>query len=239
MRLIISILLFSGSLFGQSNAYVEVTYRARRIVPIDYSTISNQQTRNILKGQEEILKDLDFKLLACGNTYFYQYVEDLDLNGASRKAASLAGGTNSYYRNDTIHYAQNESYGEQLNIILKKDRFSDWEITNEKKEILGYTCIKAVAYQDKIQNDLTTIQQRITAWFAPALNFPAGPQGIDELPGLVLEGSVNDLYMFYAQEIAFGETCKEIKEPKRGKIITMEAYNQLIIDLLKLIKSRN
>ncbi|RXG29175.1 GLPGLI family protein [Leeuwenhoekiella marinoflava] len=238
MRLFILILFISSSVIAQTKPYVKVTYRAKRLVPIDYKKITNSQIRTVLQGKEAILNDLDFKLTACKDTYFFKYVEGLDLNGESRSAASLAGGTDVFYRRDTIHFRQNCSYGECLNITLEKNRFSEWKITDEQKIILGYTCFKAIAYQSKIVNDLSTKQQRIVAWFTPELNFHAGPQGLDELPGLVLEGSVNDLYTFYAKEIVLEDNCKEIEVPEKGKTLTKEEYDQVTIDMLKLIKSR-
>ena len=85
---------------------------------------------------------------------------------------------------------------------------------------------------------MTTRQQRIVAWFAPELNFPAGPQGVDELPGLVLEASENGIYTFRATALKLDDRCKEIEVPKKGKTLTKEEYDQFIIDRFKLIKSR-
>ena len=236
--LLIIFSLFSSTLWAQTEAYLEVTYKAERITPIDYTKITNAQTRYILQGQEAVLSDIAFELKACNTTYYYAYTAGIDDDGSIRKAASLTGGRGIYYRNDTLHFRQTDSYGEPLNISLTKERFGAWEITDEQKDILGYTCFKAIAFKEEINNDLTTRQQRIVAWFAPELNFPAGPQGVDELPGLVLEASENGIYTFRATALKLDDHCKEIEVPKKGKTLTKEEYDQFIIDRFKLIKSR-
>lgn len=98
-----------------------------------------------------MLKDIAFELKACNNTYCYAYSAGLDDNGSIRKAVSLTGGRGIYYRNNTLHFRQINSYGEPLNISLTKERFGAWEITSEQKDILGYTCFKAIAFKKRIK----------------------------------------------------------------------------------------
>lgn len=43
--LLIIFSLFSSTLWAQTEAYLEVTYKAERITPIDYAKITNAQTR--------------------------------------------------------------------------------------------------------------------------------------------------------------------------------------------------
>lgn len=59
------------------------------------------------------------------------------------------------------------------------DNFYDWqwEITNEKKEISGYMCTKAIS---KING------YHFEAWFTEEIPISAGPEKFDSLPGLIL-----------------------------------------------------
>src|SRR5690606_24944388 len=59
------------------------------------------------------------------------------------------------------------------------DNFYDWqwEITDEKKEINGYVCTKAIS---KING------YHFEAWFTDEIPISAGPEKYDSLPGLIL-----------------------------------------------------
>lgn len=102
-----------------------------------------------------------------------------------------------------------------------RDSFPDfcWNLTSEKKEILGYFCTKAIIsdYYGK----------QITAWFASEIPIPNGPLEFGGLPGLILELTTKSL-KYEAVEIQLNppkETFK-IEPPKQvgKKIISMAEF---------------
>jgi len=72
-------------------------------------------------------------------------------------------------------YKQGYAVSKKLS-YLSENRNYNWQITQEQKQVAGITCIKAVSEKGTA-----------TAWFAPSLPYPDGPQeGVFNLPGLVL-----------------------------------------------------
>ena len=107
----------------------------------------------------------------------------------------------------------------------------NWEITDETKSILGYTCYKAVGYKEQYdpgRKKLLTFSP--VAWFAPELNMPFGPNGIDGLPGLVLEGSMNGKLFLYADKIEINTNLKNERKLMidNGEEMTENEYLELL-----------
>ena len=101
-----------------------------------------------------------------------------------------------------------------------------WKITGESKKILGYNCMKATTMKDSIP---------VEAWFTPQIAVPAGPYGAGQLPGMILElsseiktGRGNNVVSWIAQQIELGKVSKStLKEPKKGKEVTREEFEQI------------
>lgn len=104
-----------------------------------------------------------------------------------------------------------------------------WEITNESKQILGYTCYKANG--KKIYNDSIALNTKIEAWFTKDILVPHGPKGINGLPGLILEAH-HLSYHLYAEEINLN-TKEVITIPNRGEKIEEVDYYKLMQSPIK------
>jgi GLPGLI family protein len=127
---------------------------------------------------------------------------------------------------------------EQENFFYVNKRFRNfnvkladiiWEITEEEKEILGYTCIKAIG--NKVFENSKISSSVIVAWFTKDIQVSHGPKGINGLPGLILEAHYGSSH-FYANNINL-EPQKPISKPVKGEEINEEEFSQLMRSAVK------
>ena len=98
-----------------------------------------------------------------------------------------------------------------------------WKITGEQKEVSGMNCMKAVYIPD--EGDTTKIE----VWFTPEIPVSSGPAGYGGLPGLILHLDVDEgAIQISVSNIVMRELEKgEIKEPKKGKEVTQEEFEEI------------
>jgi len=84
---------------------------------------------------------------------------------------------------------ENEKVIEQTDFMDKKFllnydmKASQWKMAGEQKEILGYTCQKAL---------LNDTAESVVAWFTLQIPVPSGPSVYGQLPGMIMEVSIDD-----------------------------------------------
>ena len=73
----------------------------------------------------------------------------------------------------------------------------------------------------------------MVAWYADNIISPAGPEPYGLLPGVILQIDVdNGTTLFTALEIKKTVDTKELKEPKKGKIISRQDFNKMMTDMM-------
>jgi len=125
-------------------------------------------------------------------------------------------------------------------IFLVKEDYNQykWEIKNEKKEILGFECYKAVgSYQEYSHIFKRLVTESTTVWYAPGIPLPFGPSGYDGLPGLVLEAYKASFY-FIATEITFCPEEAIVSPPDKGKSVNRKEFNEAISRMYKNYTNR-
>lgn len=115
------------------------------------------------------------------------------------------------------------------NIFLVKDNYSDmkWDITNEKKNISGYECVRAVTnYRGR----------EWIAWFTPEVALPFGPWKLHGLPGLILEA--NDTTNRYAFKTVRIENIRDVIFDKEfGNLIATK--NKKPMPIIEFFKNKD
>jgi GLPGLI family protein len=103
-----------------------------------------------------------------------------------------------------------------------------WKITPSSEAILGYACMKATTVRDSLE---------ITAWFTTQIPVSNGPSTSGGLPGMILKieipfgrtGRGSGTMVIVADKVTLRDvTAKEIQQPKKGKQVTREEYNEIV-----------
>ena len=175
-------------------------------------------------------------------------------NGGSRIMIRSGSDGGNLYKNFTQAKSiqENEMGGKNF-LIIDSIKQQPWKLGTDTKQILGYTCHKATRKitqpvavlrmismgGDGVQKDSTSQKKpkgkevEVIAWYADAINSPVGPESFGQLPGVILQLDVNDgVTVYTAKEVKKTVDPKELKEPKKGKVVTREEYMKMMSDLM-------
>ncbi|QRM88780.1 GLPGLI family protein [Lacinutrix sp. WUR7] len=211
------ILFFVNVSFAQNSKKTStIIYKIstnNNVEDLDLETSIKNRIKAINKASDLIECKLHFNV---NESVFYQEKKMSLNNDQSYKLASIVI-RGLYYSNikDSLKILNKNFSDVNFNVIIPFNKHR-WQITNETKEIGGYKCFKA----NKIVS-----KSNIIAWFTNQIPVPFGPNGIDGLPGLILETTINEKLTFYATQINFNETeVKFLEKPKANKTITEEDF---------------
>lgn len=192
----------------------------------DVATASRRYIENRIKQTVATLPYIELEL------YFTPYEAIMETNKFMRNDNNLdiknaLGRTNTsgvYYSNIKEDLFLHETIFNNPYLIQSPFNELEWEIHEETKEVLGYTCIKATTTLAYPFNDFPT-----TVCFAPELPFPFGPKEFRGLPGLILAMEFNHYY-FYANSIDLAIKPRKIKKPSKGKKVSRAEYFEELIE---------
>jgi GLPGLI family protein len=250
-RLVILLLCSTFSLFAQDFQGV-ATYKTQRKldIKIDSTQVGGgemqKQIMDMLKKEFQKTYILSFDK----NTSIYKEDEALaapSAGGAMMVVSSL-GGSGTLFKD-----IKNQSFTNQLETFGKqfiiKDRLKpiEWELHSDTKNIGNYTCYKAT-YTKEIEESMMTFSSSdeeqkeeepttapvmktitVTAWYTPQIPVSNGPESYQGLPGLILEVNDGDLTILCSKITINPKKAIEISEPKKGKQVTQEEYDSIML----------
>lgn len=198
-----------------------------------YPDNNNSKSAQLLDEYDKARENVEMILVFTKETSIYKIVNKLNLvdDLATQMAIIMVGGERYCNVVSKCRIEHTVALDEEFNVVLPFDEYK-WVITNETKKINGYTCYKATSHTEEYSKfRKRPITMDPVVWFAPELPFSFGPAGLDGLPGLVLEGSVNGKTYFYATKIVFDykDSKVDFEKPKKGKYITASEYENLLI----------
>lgn len=215
MKAIVSIIIYILScynLFSQNFEITYTTYARQKFNTEDAKKFDHRpQGKEQLKANEEPPSET-YKLIISKNESSFIYQDRISNNQDQIFDIRYpVAGTGIIYRNikDSIERKDlGEIYGKSYH-SLDSLKIYEWEISKERKKILGFEAYKAIA---NIPNGISVI-----AWFTPEINISHGPGDFWGLPGLILE--IEKIYNNDKNRVDFyfAELIKEIKNPKIKK----------------------
>jgi GLPGLI family protein len=142
-------------------------------------------------------------------------------------------------------------------LIMDTIQQQPWKLGTETRQILGHTCHKATrkimqlggggmirtmtmggggAPQQDTSKQIKPQQGKevdVVAWYADDIISPVGPENYGQLPGVILQLDVDNATTVYtATEVKKTVDMKELKEPKKGKVVTRVEFQKLMNDVM-------
>lgn len=225
MKNFILFLLFNTFCFSQSSG--KIIYK---------SFFTEKQATEELKEKDRIWyqRELDCEMMATmlrfnldfnrSEASFYMaehMISDVENQSNKEYVIGMFYGLDNFYWNRQQNYLIEQLKYSFGTILKKKDAdFINWNLTNETKQIQGYTCYKATYTYIQKWNG-REFEWPVVAWYCPQIPIPLGPVRYSGLPGLILELHEKSK-AYILEKIDFSPQNLKIKEPKEGEFLTDE-----------------
>lgn len=180
------------------------------------------------------------------------------VSGLTTIVASNATGDEKQYKNikDQKVMIEKDFFGKEFLIVDALPHW-DWKLTNETKQIGGYTAYKATALlvvteeakaayeksQQEQSNKATQMMQEpepqdklVTAWYTPDIPVSQGPEEYWGLPGLILEVNDGNNMILCSKIVLNPKEKATIKMPKKGKVVSKKEYTEIIEKQMEKMK---
>jgi GLPGLI family protein len=175
--------------------------------------------------------------------------------GGGRRVFTMnAGGSGDMYKNfSQMKSIQSTELAGKNFMIVDSIRQQPWKLGTETKQILGHSCHKAtrrltqaaggrriMVMNGGVTSPDTSAAKKpagrdveVVAWYADDIVSPAGPENYGQLPGVILQLDVdNGATVYTATEIKKTADLKNLKEPKKGKVVTQQEYTKMMMDMM-------
>jgi len=142
--------------------------------------------------------------------------------------APLMNQNNTIYTdlNSNISIAQKKIFEETF-LVKDSTRKIKWKITDETREIAGYTCRRA--------NGIMLDSIYVVAFFTGKIPVPGGPESFNGLPGMILGVALpHENVTWFATKVTDTSLPPNVViPPKKGKPLDNKQYRETLINALK------
>lgn len=153
--------------------------------------------------------------------------EQMDMGHGANVMIKMAEPDNKTYTDLKLgRQIEQKEFMSRLFLVESELPKGQWKLTGEQKMILEYPCQEAISEEEG---------KEVIAWFTPSISVSAGPASYGNLPGLVLEVSMNEGdQVIAAKSLELKELDKDIlKKPSKGKKVSPEEYQAIVEEKLK------
>ena len=196
------------------------------------SGISQSQTK-LIREFLNLNDKFEFELLFNENESLYQKVVKLSSDNKENDIIGMSDKlyNNKYYKNvkDTTKQIITNDYGNYKIKLPYNDLV--WKVTSETKIINGYKCFKAETVKTDFYNPVKHSRTVFypVVWFCSEIPAKFGPIGLDGLPGLVLEASLNGKKYLIATSIIFNYNYKiDLNKYSKYSLLTTSEFEKIL-----------
>ncbi len=218
-QILLGVFLICTTFFAQSPLTIKVTYDFTDT----FYDIEDKQTvlgTLIHQGEHSIYKN-HIKKIIPGTTF---------VDEKNHLSGDLIDFDDTYYKNFSDDYILSYANVAYLKHAIAKDSIPlfSWQITNNKKEILGYNCLSAKTYFRG---------REYIAYFTTQIPVSDGPWKFNGLPGLILEVSDSTNRINYtAKKLEINNNPLTIISPFRHE--ESKSWEEIIIRAKKIYKAK-
>ena len=190
------------------------------------SNAANQQVKKILEN----LKKQEYQLSFNEGKAIYRKVKSLDndenpvLKAMTEGVANFRGTI--FFDSGSEEILHREEFA-GVDYIVTKNKI-DWTLTKDTLQIDNYLCYKAKTTLT-IKNSEGNHELEATAWYAPEITIPYGPDGYGGLPGLILQLDYNGIITSLKKiEYLSKDETIDIQFPKKGKRVSEDEFHDIV-----------
>ncbi|MCR8559028.1 GLPGLI family protein [Mucilaginibacter sp. BJC16-A38] len=136
---------------------------------------------------------------------------------------AMSGQPNTVFNDlETRSTATQKKVYEEIFLVKDSTRKITWKITDETREIAGFTCRRA--------NALVMDSIYVVAFYTESITVPAGPESFTGLPGMILGVALphENVTWFATKVTEKSIEPKDLMPPKKGKVVSnKELYTTL------------
>ncbi|WP_456377749.1 GLPGLI family protein [Lutibacter sp.] len=247
---------FQGKAVYESKSTIEMDLSGSGI-PADRIKMIKQR----MKSRLEKTYTLTFNKVAS----IYKEEEKLDQSASGRGGMRFmmfgGGPLGNYYKNIQTKTLAKESEFSGKNFLIKDDLTTyEWQMEEETKMIGEHLCFKATTVVERpVRNTSFSFGRRnndkkeeekkepkknvmeliiITAWYTLDIPVSNGPGDYWGLPGLILEVKDGNTHILCSKIVINPKEKSEIKEPKKGKVVTQKEYDKIVEEKTKEMRER-
>lgn len=179
-----------------------------------YHMLSNEVLKKVRFQFKTNQTSSEFKVVDAG------LIKDNKFYNIAIKRGINCGGI--YYsdkeKKQSLH--QKEFLGEFF-LIKKPYQKINWTITNEQKKIGDFNCFKAIGKTTEVNHANVKKDYVFTCWFTTEIPVSLGPAGFNDLPGLIVALSKNNITLTL-EKVKVTNNKLSIKKPKKGVLLENE-----------------